>query len=488
MRRTTFTIRRRVIETFVFCLLSVLVFAVFSLKVHREIGHRLRLLELTSDLLYNILEVRRFEKNFFLYKQPASLDEAKSYLDRVKDLYQSHEAEILALKRDARAPAFYQGLLHYGDLLQQLWSRSSRGTLAASSHDLPQIEETLRNVGQELLSMTESWQREERVLIDRLSQRAIYLFFISMIVFVALGVLVAFYLARLFVRPMVQMQQAMEKISRGDFTPIPEAECRSEEFFSLFCAFNTMTNELQERQEQLLQSRKIAAIGTLTSGIAHELNNPINNIVLTAETLKEDFHELSEEEALSLVQDVLTQSERAAEVVRDLLDFSRSERPEFEAVAIPGLLNDTVKLVRNQLMLNGIELQQAIPVTLPTISGDRKSLRQAFLNLLINAIQAMPGGGTLWIRAYVPNEEPWLKVDVEDTGKGIAPEHLSRIFEPFFTTKEVGRGTGLGLSVTYGILEKHGGRIEVASVVGQGSTFTVSLPIKEEPAQAPGVS
>jgi two-component system NtrC family sensor kinase len=488
MRKTTFRIRRRVIKTFVFCLLSVLVFAVFSYRVHREIGHRLGLLELTSDLLYNILEVRRFEKNFFLYNQRASLDEAKSYLDRVKELYRSHENEILALKKDARAPAFYRSLLQYDGLLQQLLSGSSHGAQGASTHDLAQIEETLRNVGQELLSMTESWQREERVLIDRLSQRAIYLFFISMIVFVALGVVVAFYLARLFVRPMIQMQQAMEKISRGDFTPIPEAECRSEEFFSLFCAFNTMTNELQARQEQLLQSRKIAAIGTLTSGIAHELNNPINNIVLTAETLKEDFHELGKEEALSLIQDVLTQSERAAEVVRDLLDFSRSERPEFEAIAIPKLLNDTVKLVRNQLMLSGIELQQAIPGTLPTISGERKSLRQAFLNLLINAIQAMPGGGTLSIRAYVPNGGPWLKVDVEDTGRGIAPENLSRIFEPFFTTKQVGRGTGLGLSVTYGILEKHGGSIEVASVVGQGSTFTVSLPIKQQVAAAPGVS
>jgi two-component system NtrC family sensor kinase len=488
MKRTTFRIRRRVIKTFVFCLLSVLVFAVFSYRVHREIGHRLGLLELTSDLLYNILEARRYEKNFFLYNQRTSLDEAKSYVDRVKDLYRSHETEILALKKDARAPAFYRSVLQYGGLLQQLRSASEHTSQGAQGHDLVQIGETLRSVGQELLSMTESWQREERVLIDRLSQRAIYLFFISMIVFVALGVVVAFYLARLFVRPMVQMQQAMEKISRGDFTPIPEAECRSEEFFSLFCAFNTMTNELQARQEQLLQSRKIAAIGTLTSGIAHELNNPINNIVLTAETLKEDFHDLSQEEALSLIQDVLTQSERAAEVVRDLLDFSRSERPEFEALAIPKLLNDTVKLVRNQLMLNGIELEQAFPEILPTISGERKSLRQAFLNLLINAIQAMPGGGTLSIRAYVPNGEPWLKVDVGDTGKGIAPENLSRIFEPFFTTKQVGRGTGLGLSVTYGILEKHGGRIEVASVVGQGSTFTVSLPIKQELAAAPGVS
>ena len=206
--------------------------------------------------------------------------------------------------------------------------------------------------------MAESWAKEERSAIDRLFQRAMYLFFVSMLVFVILGVLVAWYISRLLVRPMFQMQQAMEKIAHGDFTPIPEPECHSEEFFTLFRAFNRMIHELEEHQEQLLQSRKIAAIGTLTSGIAHELNNPINNIVLTAETLKEDFSHLGQEEALGMIQDILMQSERASEIVKGLLDFSRSEQPEFEAVAIAGLIEDTLKLVRNQLMLSGIEVEK----------------------------------------------------------------------------------------------------------------------------------
>jgi signal transduction histidine kinase len=149
-------------------------------------------------------------------------------------------------------------------------------------------------------------------------------------------------------------------------------------------------------------------------------------------------------------------------------------------------LNDTLKLVKNQLMLSTVELETELPTDLPLVSGERKGLRQAFLNLFINAIQAMPKGGTLIIRAYVPDAQPWVKVDVVDTGLGIASENLPRLFEPFFTTKEVGRGTGLGLAVTYSILQKHGGRIEVHSTLGQGSTFSVSLPVSRE-AAASGV-
>ena len=477
MQKTTFRIRRRVILTFLFCVLSVLVFAGFSFQVHREIGNRLKLVELTDDLFHNILEARRFEKNFFLYKQPASLNEAMSYVQRVEKLYREHEPEILSLKRGPKDPEFYRTLLGYKNALNQIGAMI-QPSAPGGTPDFSSLEESLRNLGQNLVEMTERWEKEERSLIDGLFQRAMYLFFISMLVFLALGILVAFYLARLLVRPMVQMQQAMEKIAHGDFTPIAEPESRSEEFFTLFKAFNRMIHELEEHQEQLLQTRKIAAIGTLTSGIAHELNNPINNIVLTAESLQEDFSHLSPEEAQGLIHDILIQSERASDIVKGLLDFSRSEHPEFEAVAIPTLIDSTLKLVRNQLMLSGIQVDKEIPAHLPTISGDRKSLQQVFLNLFINAIQAMPDGGNLLIRVQNSDDGHWLTIDITDSGVGIDPEHLPHIFDPFFTTKTVGRGTGLGLSVTYGIIEKHGGHIEAHSQKEQGATFTISLPIQ----------
>ena len=162
--------------------------------------------------------------------------------------------------------------------------------------------------------------------------------------------------------------------------------------------------------------------------------------------------------------------------VSDLPD-SRTEHPEFVPLAIAGVIQDTLKLVRNQLSLSGIHVETDLPQDLPEIHGDRKSLQQVFLNLFINAIQAMLDGGNLTLRAYATQDGQWLKVEVKDTGIGIDPGDLPRIFDPFYTTKQVGRGTGLGLSVTYGIVEKHGGHIEVESQKGQGSTFSVVLPV-----------
>ena len=148
--------------------------------------------------------------------------------------------------------------------------------------------------------------------------------------------------------------------------------------------------------------------------------------------------------------------------------------------AIAPVVHDTLKLVRNQLTLSGIQVEEDLPPGLPPFHGDRKSLQQVFLNLFINAIQAMLDGGTLTLKAHPAEDGQWLKVEVTDTGVGIEPEHLPRIFDPFYTTKQVGRGTGLGLSVTYGIVEKHGGHIEVESQRGKGSTFTVILPVHHE--------
>jgi signal transduction histidine kinase len=479
MQKATFKIRRKIIIAFLFSLLSVLIFSVFSFQVHREIGHRLRLLELTDDLFQNILELRRVEKNFFLYRRVASFTEAETYLKRVEGIYRSHESEILRLKKTPGVPQFPLILNRYQEILAQIKAQLNQEGGGRGNQYFVPLEEDLRHQGQELLNITEKWVTEERLLIDRLFQRAMILFIISVVVFLALGIVVAFYLSRMLVQPLVQMQQAMDKIAHGDFTPLPEPGpgTSSEEFFALFRAFNRMIHELEVHQDQLVQSRKIAAVGTLTSGIAHELNNPINNIVLTAESLKEDFKDLSQEDAMGLIQDILIQSERASDIVKGLLDFSRAEHPEFEALPIGAVIQDTLKLVRNQLSLSGIHVEQDIPPDLPPIYGERKSLQQVFLNLFINAVQAMLDGGTLHISAHPSADGQWMVIDVADTGVGIDPKNLTRIFDPFYTTKQVGRGTGLGLSVTYGIVEKHGGHIEVKSRVGAGAAFTVTLPL-----------
>jgi len=490
MKNIAFKIRRRIIVTFLFCVLSVVVFAGFSFQIYREIGHRLHLLELANDLYQEVLEIRRLEKNFFLYKHPGSLAEAAAYFNKVEEIFRDLAPDIMLLKKSPTESEFKENFSQYRENILQIQEVLQKEGMLPTAGLPPSWEESLRNLGQRLVEVTGGWAKEERLRIDRLFQKAMYLFLLSIVVFCLLGIVLAFYIARLFVQPLLQMQQAMDKIAMGDFTLLPETGSRAEEFNSLYKAFNRMIHELEEHQEQLVQSRKIAAIGTLTAGIAHELNNPINNIAISAEALEEDFATLIPNEGLAIIHDIQAQSERASEIVRDLLDFSRSEQTEVEPLSMAELIQTSVKLVRNQLSLSGIEEDIDIPRNLPPVRGDRKSLQQVFLNLFINANQAMPQGGVLKVRLSLLEHSPWqassagdrrwIKVEVSDTGEGIDSQHLPRIFDPFFTTKPVGKGTGLGLSVSYGIIKKHDGYIEVQSVKGQGTTFTVMLPVAED--------
>jgi two-component system, NtrC family, sensor kinase len=225
-----------------------------------------------------------------------------------------------------------------------------------------------------------------------------------------------------------------------------------------------------------VQSRKLASIGTFTSGIAHELNNPLNNISITAESLLLNYADSLPAEIGEMLDDILAQSDRASLVVRNLLDFSRTERPVFSNLDIGEVIDRTLALIKNQLVVARIRIEKEIAPDLPAIHGKLQDLQQAFVNILLNAIQAMPEGGNITIRAgQGPHED--LRIDLSDTGPGIGPDALERIFDPFYTTKTAGQGTGLGLSIVYSIIRTHGGTIEAHSDAGKGTTFSIYLPI-----------
>jgi signal transduction histidine kinase len=342
-----------------------------------------------------------------------------------------------------------------------------------------QIEvEKIRATGKELVDFSQNLLRIKRERIHRALKRTLSIpiaFATSLVLLIAL---IFQLVVKNILKPLALIQHTTEDVAKGNYTPIPYEAGRKDEISELIAAFNKMAGEIESRQEEVVQSRKIAAIGTFTSGIAHELNNPINNIYLTAETLLEDYTDLSEAEANELILDVLNQADRAADIVKNLLDFSRSEPPSFANLSIAMVLDSTVKLVKNQIMVAGIGLKKNLPDDVPDIRGNLRNLQHVFLNLLLNAIQAMPGGGSIEIEVSQDSSE-YIRVDVKDTGKGIKPEDLERIFDPFFTTKGVGRGTGLGLSVTYSIVKTHGGYIEVKSEVNLGTTFSVFLPVEE---------
>jgi signal transduction histidine kinase len=239
-----------------------------------------------------------------------------------------------------------------------------------------------------------------------------------------------------------------------------------------------MMDQLQKNQEQLIQSRKMASIGTLTSGIAHELNNPLNNICITAESLIDDFGSIGDAEKTKRIRDIYTQAERASGTVRNLLDFTRMGQPSFVSLSAHEVLSSVLNLARNEMELNNVELGYS-PDESPNarMEGDFSQLQQCFLNLVINAIQAMSQGGKLALRVSTDDSE-FVRVDIEDTGVGIPQSVIGQIFDPFFTTKE--KGTGLGLSTSYSIAKKHGGKILVESQINRGSLFSVFIPKSKE--------
>ncbi|HHD64577.1 MAG TPA: two-component sensor histidine kinase, partial [Desulfobulbaceae bacterium] len=271
------------------------------------------------------------------------------------------------------------------------------------------------------------------------------------------------------------IRKATRDMAAGKFTPIhvPRAH---DEITNLIVSFNHMGEALKQKQDELLQSKKMASIGTFSSGIAHEINNPLNNISLSADTLLEEFDSMDEEEIKEILGDIMTQTERASKIVRNLLDFSRARATEMEPLHIDEVLQKTTKLIANELRIHKVALETKIADGLPVVHGDFQKLQQVFLNLIINAKQAIGEYGRIFIEARLTDNDT-IRVDLSDTGPGIDQEHLEQIFDPFFTTKEAGKGTGLGLSIVYGIVKKHGGYIEVASKVGEGTTFSVYLPV-----------
>jgi signal transduction histidine kinase len=229
--------------------------------------------------------------------------------------------------------------------------------------------------------------------------------------------------------------------------------------------------ELRETQAQLIQAAKLAAIGEMAAQVAHEINNPLTSVLGFASLLVEQLPPDSSLHADAGL--IMTEASRARDIVRDLLDFSR-QRPFFpQTTDLNGVLHQAVGLVRLQGVM-AVTIDEQYEADLPAIEVDPARMKQVFLNIINNAVQAMPGGGFLAVRTRASADE--VTVAFADTGPGIAPEHRERIFEPFFTTKSEVNGTGLGLAVSVGIVRQHGGTIDVVSEPGKGSTFTIRLP------------
>jgi two-component system NtrC family sensor kinase len=233
------------------------------------------------------------------------------------------------------------------------------------------------------------------------------------------------------------------------------------------------TQELHQMETQLIRSEKLASLGELVAGIAHELNNPLTGVLVFSSILGNS--DKLDPECKSDIEVIVRETQRCARIVKGLLEFSRESIPQKKLASLNGVMDNTLSLIGNQSFFQDVEIVKAYGDDIPEVFLDPNQMEQVFINMLLNASQAMEGKGTLTIRTRTASQPGWACVEITDTGCGIPEEHLGRIFDPFFTTKS--KGTGLGLSVSYGIVENHGGKIEVRSGAGAGTTFTVRLPV-----------
>ena len=460
-------IQRRILVLLaaILCFLGVLVFSyIFNTLALKD---DLVLVEDFYSIANDVLELRRYEKNILFRVGGDNYHRFRYYVDLLNsDLARIEEAAGRIAGADG-VGRFRRDLLEYQNLI-------ARGQ---EKNDF--AEDEIRRLGKRLVDFTQGLVATKKAQIHKTLKftMVFYLIVVCSAFVVVVGIF--YHQVNSVLKRLKLLRRATRDVVRGSFVPLrDESGAKSDEISTLIQAFNKMVAEIDAQQEQLLQARKLAAIGTFSSGIAHELNNPLNNISLTADTLQEEYDDLSREEAMELIGDIISQTERASEVVGNLLEFSRKSDTGETVLNIKEVLEKTAKLVRNQMRIQSVWLEDYVPDDLPGIKGDFQKLQQVFLNLFLNSLHVMPEGGLIHLEGRV-EPEGYVCIEVNDTGCGIEADKLERIFDPFYTTKPVGQGTGLGLSLVYGIIKKMGGYIEVRSKVNVGTTFAVHIPVAD---------
>jgi len=296
---------------------------------------------------------------------------------------------------------------------------------------------------------------------------------IALVCIVLAGV-IAVPIARFITRPIAELVEATRRLAQGDMTVRVPTSGKGE-LAVLGQSFNSMVETLHQAQQELLHKEKLASMGQLAAGVAHEINNPLGTILLFSDVMYKEAPE--GDPRRDDLKMIINETTRCKNIVADLLNFARQQEVLAQTTDLHALLEQVIERVSPQPAFEGVEIVRQFSPDLPTIQADPAQLQQVFVNLLNNAAEAMTKGGTITL-ATRPVDGQWVEIKVSDTGYGIPDENLGKLFTPFFTTKALGKGTGLGLSIVYGIIKMHRGQIAVQSQVGQGTTFTLMLPVR----------
>ena len=427
---------------------------------------KLEVLEFSYQIQNGILESRRLEKNYFLYGNDDFLHENLQIVNTTMDICRKLTAGDKNLLVSAKLKDLEAHLAAYGERISRLFSSLNSAERDALVADIRQSGKRISDISEQVVFFEKN---QIHLMIGQLRQQLISWSSIAILI----GIMMAIIMVYLVFKPLSLIKQAAEAIARGRFVKVDVLNTR-DEIQQVMEAFNIMVSELERRQDQLIQAEKLSSLGTLTAGVAHQLNNPLNNISTSCQIAIDEFTSGDEKIQQQMLHNIEQETLRARDVVKNLLEFARTQEFAPQQAALAEVVHKSILLAKSQIRPD-IGMTVDIPADL-VLPMDVQRMQEVFINLIINATQAIDRQGQITIRAALDVATGEVVIEIQDNGQGIPEKNLARIFDPFFTTKEVGVGTGLGLSVVYGIVQQHRGSIAVQSKAGQGTSFFIRLP------------
>ena len=458
-----------------FKIMTVLVFYICAISMMAYVSHddlvatekKVGILEYSYGIHNVVLEARRLEKNYFLYGQREALTENKRMLGEALDLDQRIVTTDENLAVNPKLKQLDREIRLYLQHIDKLLVEKNTG------QNDPQLADTIRQQGKIISEISEEIVNFEKnqihLMISLLRGQLISWSSLAILIGILLAILIVFFIFK----PLSVIKKATVDIAQGKFRRIEVINTR-DEIQQMMEAFNLMVLELERRQDQLIQAEKLSSLGTLTAGVAHQLNNPLNNISTSCQIAIDEFDSGDGPLLKKMLANIDQETLRARDVVKSLLEFSRSQEFCLREIKLSEVVSKAVLLAKSQVP-PAITMKIDIPDNL-VFHIDVQRMQEVFINLIINAAQAIERQGEITITAAMDFPAKEVVIEVHDSGAGISEELQARIFDPFFTTKPEGQGTGLGLSVVYGIIQKHQGTITVQSAHGQGTSFFIRLP------------
>jgi signal transduction histidine kinase len=475
----------------IFSLLTVFLIAALGFFfVHREEHLLIQQVKEKGELLAESMAISF--TNALLYEELGLVEEAGLLDNFIADLMREDELDVVyALVLDTRGKVIaHNDFTEYGHVYTDPMSKQAMASWKTIAV-LPAGDRTRRNllhIATPLNISTKRWGTLRLGLsLEKLQQALAAL--TRQIVFWTIGLILLSIggltlVTRRMTRPLITLATAIDQVDLEHYTLSPLPPPRRDEIGSLQVSFLSMLQRLKEAEEErqktlelLVRTEKMVSLGKLAAGVAHEINNPLAGLLTCLHNLSADhLPPQRREEYIRLMEDGLR---RISTIIRHLLDYARQYPPTFQQIDLLQIIEQNLALLDYLLTRRAVKVQRFYSLPHLFIEADRSKLEQAIMNITLNAIQAMEPGGVLTFRVH--EEEATCQLSIADTGPGIPAEILPRVFDPFFTTKEAGEGTGLGLAVSLSLVNQHGGTITVQSAVGEGTTFTITLPLRQQP-------